>query len=373
METLCDTSSALVIGAGSIGAHLSRSLAKAGWVVTVVDNSESALRRFEDELYPKRYGELSENISLALAKEIDTGLSFDALVIGTPPDTHMAVLQEHEHRAKRIVSIQKPLTTYRKTEIRALEQFEAQSRAIYLTGFNHRVSLGALSFWALLPGLFSKQRVDIEVTWLESWDGIMQAHPWLSSPSETYLGFTSRGGGALFEHSHGLDLGLLSGTLLGLGPMTSLSADVVLENDGLVHYDKECSISAEFANGSTLSSRQDVTTWPPKKKLRISSSAWTATLEVGSPERVIVQSADGGVEFVTSYSKSREEDFDAEVRQFKLLGKELSPMASPTSFSHGLLTSKISSFVVNDSFKLDRDVFTREDLVKEGILNEKAL
>ena len=34
---------------------------------------------------------------------------------------------------------------------------------------------------------------------------VFAAHPWLSGPWETYLGYTERGG-ALAEHSHALNL-----------------------------------------------------------------------------------------------------------------------------------------------------------------------
>ena len=41
---------------------------------------------------------------------------------------------------------------------------------------------------------------------MEHWGGIFNAHPWLNGPKDSYLGFTSKVGGSLCEHSHGLNL-----------------------------------------------------------------------------------------------------------------------------------------------------------------------
>jgi hypothetical protein len=38
----------------------------------------------------------------------------------------------------------------------------------------------------------------------ESWNGILNAHPWLTGPEDTYLAWIEKGGGALYEHSHAL-------------------------------------------------------------------------------------------------------------------------------------------------------------------------
>jgi predicted dehydrogenase len=373
MEFSSGASSALVVGAGSIGAHLSRSLSKAGWFVTVIDTSKVALDRFVEDLYPRRYGQLPNNVRAALSGDLAPEQTFDALLVGTPPDTHISVLREHGFRATGIVSIQKPLTTFRKSEIRELENLATSSTATFLAGFNHRVSLGALAFWSLVGGLFSGQKVSIEVNWLENWEGVMKAHPWLRSPGDTYLGFTSRGGGSLFEHAHGLDLGLLACELLDLGPITKFSSSAVLVSEESLNYDQEVQIKAEYPNGSSLVCRQDVVTWPAKKEMKITSDNWSAVLAVGSPETVIVSSAQGAVEFQCTYSKSREEDFDAEVRQFGLLVGEARPMETMSGLSHGLRTSKISSLVARESLGFDQDTFTREELSQEGILDEKVL
>ena len=373
MDHSSDVKSALVVGAGSIGAHLARSLTKAGWSVQVIDTSAEAVARFVNELYPGRYGDLPQKLDVSLSSDLDPSRIFGAMVVGTPPDTHLSVLRAYTKRITRIVSVQKPLTTFRMSEIRELEEIEAASNAIFLAGFNHRVSLGALAFWSLIPGLFFEQTVEIEVDWLESWDGIMKAHPWLSSPAETYLGFTSRGGGALFEHSHGLDLGLMAAEILGAGKVQQISSQAKVVNEGEMSYDQESKVTVNYTNGSKLTSHQDVTTWPAKKSVAISSKDWTATLEAGTPETVTVRSAKGQLEFQASFTKSREEDFDAEVRQFELLLSRKNAGNSLSRLSHGLLTAKISSIVASQSLGMTEDVYTERNLINEGLFNEEVL
>ena len=372
MDHSSDVKGALVVGAGSIGAHLARSLTKAGWSVQVIDTSAEAVARFVNQLYPGRYGELPEKLSVSLSSDLDPSRIFDAMVVGTPPDTHLSVLRAYTERVTRIVSVQKPLTTFRMSEIRELEKIEATSNAIFLAGFNHRVSLGALAFWSLIPGLFYRQTVTIEVDWLESWDGIMKAHPWLASPAETYLGYTSRGGGALFEHSHGLDLGLMAADILGLGKLREISSQAKVVTEGEMSYDQESKVTAKYANGSKLISHQDVTTWPAKKSMTISSPDWTATLEAGTPETVSIRSAKGQLQFQASFAKTREEDFDAEVRQFELLLSGKNAESSLSRLSHGLLTAKISSIVASQALGMHQDVYTERDLIDEGLFNEEV-
>lgn len=372
MESLSNDKSALVVGAGSIGAHLSRSLSKAGWIVTVIDTSQEAVSRFASDLYPARYGQMPETISVCLAEALDHSQKFRAMIVGTPPDSHLRVLDDYAALIDGLISVQKPLTTFRKSEIKQLTELEANSDAIFLAGFNHRVSLGALSFWSLLPSIFSNQKVTVVVDWLESWDGIMRAHPWLDSPADTYLGYTSRGGGALFEHSHGLDLGLLASDILGLGPLSSLSSSARLVTTGGMHYDESSEVACGFSNGSTLVSRQDVKTWPARKMIEVRSDKWSAVLECGTSETVKVTSSRGEVEFLATYSKNREEDFDAEVRQFETILEVRTSKSSLSSLSHGLRTAKISSAVAGQSLGIDADVYTKDDLIREGILNEEV-
>ncbi len=58
----------------------------------------------------------------------------------------------------------------------------------------------------------------------EHWGGIFSAHPWLSGPSDTYLGFWRRGGGASGEHSHAMNIFQFFAHALGAGRVTEVTA-----------------------------------------------------------------------------------------------------------------------------------------------------
>ena len=81
---------AKIIGAGSIGNHLTKACRDIGFEVTVVDRDAAALKRMKEDIYPKRYGAWDESIKLFTAADEPKG-GFDAMLIGTPPDSHMSV------------------------------------------------------------------------------------------------------------------------------------------------------------------------------------------------------------------------------------------------------------------------------------------
>ena len=53
-----------IFGAGSIGNHLAHASRKIGWDVSICDLDPEALKRTRNEIYPGRYGEWDDNISL---------------------------------------------------------------------------------------------------------------------------------------------------------------------------------------------------------------------------------------------------------------------------------------------------------------------
>ena len=53
-----------VIGAGSIGNHLSHAARCLGWSVDLIDCDAAALERARNEIYPTRYGRWDEAIRL---------------------------------------------------------------------------------------------------------------------------------------------------------------------------------------------------------------------------------------------------------------------------------------------------------------------
>ena len=191
----------VVFGAGSIGCHYTRAAIVNGIEnVTVVDLDPDALVRFP-EIYKSRYQTVLPDTVTLMQSESSffEDINDTFFVIGTPPDTRHSVLMRIKTGAS--VLLEKPLCDPHSWEgVRnVLGHYHA------FDGYNHARSK---SFRALLSALekHSDRISSITVTWRESWAGPLSAHPWLADAYASYLGFTARGGGALFEHSHGLHL-----------------------------------------------------------------------------------------------------------------------------------------------------------------------
>jgi hypothetical protein len=163
----------------------------------------------------------------------------------------------------------------------------------------------------LSPGHEKEGLLSIEVNWLESWDGIMRAHPWLTSPDETYLGHTEKGGGALFEHSHGLDLGLYLWVELTKNAPDNITADFVWSDSR--QFDEAVYVRLQSKGlDRILEVNQNVTTMPPIKHVSVSGSNWKATVEFSSKLDVFTIQDRDLPPRERQFVKSRESDFDRE-------------------------------------------------------------
>lgn len=83
----------LIVGAGSIGNHMSYAARCLDINVTVFDIDSLALQRMREEIYPGRYGQWDDAIFLSdnLRSCFDRS-DYELAVIGTPPDTHYEAL-----------------------------------------------------------------------------------------------------------------------------------------------------------------------------------------------------------------------------------------------------------------------------------------
>ena len=264
---------AVIFGAGSIGNHLAHSCRSFGYKVSVYDINEEALVRFKTSIYPERYGFFDDEIALKFYSEI-TSLDLediDLMIIGTPPDTHLKILEYVVSFNPKVVLLEKPIVTPSSEEIsRVDELIKENPQIVFLCGYNHRVATITKLAKDYLKSIAIGKEFELHVKWQESWSGIMLAHPWINSPSETYLGFSKRGGGASFEHSHGIDIWLYFHGLLGLPIPDSLmgTGDLIFENEEF-QFDKEIELQL-YSSGQSLGTiKQDVVTSPAKKSLRI--------------------------------------------------------------------------------------------------------
>ena len=159
----------------------------------------------------------------------------------------------------------------------------------------------------------------IDVEFREHWGGIFAAHPWIAGPSDSYLGFSQRGGGASGEHSHGINLWQHLCHIVGGGRVEEVDARLDFGKDGTDDFDSLCSMNLRSENGIVGRCIQDVVTRPHKKWASIQGEQgrieWYCGAKAGT-DTVILYKVDGkAVE--TNITKTRPEDFIQELEHIK--------------------------------------------------------
>jgi predicted dehydrogenase len=350
-----------IVGAGSIGNHLAYSCRKLHWNVDVFDMDSIALHRFKSEIYPSRYGKFDEAIKLKEMSDFKNLADrvFDVILIGTPPDTHYDVLLQALALKPKVIMIEKPITGPDRDQISKLRGiFNSNPETVFLCGYNHKVNIATTIAEQLIKGFLAGEFVSLEVKWQESWSGILKAHPWLESHNSSYLGFFKKGGGALFEHSHGLDMWLHFSRILGLGSVKKVSAVASFEKDekGDPQYDRSIVANLETMGGFNGRVIQDVTTLPSRKRVEIVTQL--NRLIVGFNDEVLgdfvllTELHTGSEIFRLSIEKSRPFDFDLEVLEIARILSVMSSDESVTSTLSGILgleTANIASALLESA------------------------
>ncbi len=301
---------ARIFGAGSIGNHLSNALRNFGYEIEVVDIDKNALIRMRNDIYPSRYGCWDQNIKLFEEPSQD---HVDLEVIGTPPDTHAEILTKRININKaKCWLVEKPFTIPSKNHIRELESSIANNKKNIFIGYNHSISK---AFLDLLKDLdLNEKPTKICCSWSEHWGGIFKAHPWLSGPDDSYLGFSNRGGGALMEHSHGLHLLLLLFEKYKL-KIENINSSVLMDKN--YNYDKKTYISFEF-KGTEISSFYftDVLTKEVNKSIEIENKNEFYKIIFGSDNGTsdTYIKKKNCLEITKKYKKSRADDFIQEIK-----------------------------------------------------------
>lgn len=306
-----------ILGAGSIGNHLAFSWRKIGAEVTVCDISKNALDRFKTQTYPSRYGVFDSNIRLTEKKHFYS-TNYDAIFIGTPPESHLELLKEAILFDPKVICVEKPVVTPDLDSIQSFAEVLQSANSIVLAGYNHRVGRHTVIAQSFLETFEIGAVKKLESVVLESWNGILAAHPWLNGPEDSYLGYTNRGGGATFEHSHGLDLWCCYAEKLKLGRVLNVSARAgfsVNKKNG--EFDEKIEIALETESGVHGTVRQDVTADRAEKWVEITGSQATLRSTVGlepATDAVTWLSAtDRNISIECRISKPRYDDFDREI------------------------------------------------------------
>tara|TARA_B100000902_G_scaffold399760_1_gene472363 strand:+ start:665 stop:1747 length:1083 start_codon:yes stop_codon:yes gene_type:complete len=329
---------AKVIGAGSIGNHLSHALRQLGAEVTIVDVDKAALDRTRDQIYPTRYGVFDQKIQLKQPEEVN-GISYDLCVIGTPPDTHLPIAQQELSVGHRALLIEKPLAGPGRAELLSFVDRVAKSNCRVLVAYNQRLKTNTVALLQKLQEASLGPPTLIRGKTREDWSGILAAHPWINNVTDSYLSYTSRGGGALYEHSHGLDFALYIAHELGCGrPKKVISSMDTVEHE-FGSYDKEVKIEIETTEGTPVEVNQDLYTLPPDKSLEIRFVRGWARWEMHGDHDQIQIVRDGFDPDISNFAKERPDDFLPEISHVMELLDNPTKKLSPLDLSESVWTS----------------------------------
>ena len=338
-----------IIGAGSIGNHLSHACRQQGYDVTLCDRDPDALRRTREDIYPARYGAWDDAIRLAAADDVSTEV-FDVVIVGTPPDTHMPIaLAQLQQAPPKVLLVEKPLALPDLQGCRELQDSAGESGTFVGVGFNHTLTRNTTMATEWLRKNPIGEIVTIRSMTREHWGGIFAAHPWLAGPGDSYLGFTARGGGAIGEHCHAINIWQHFALALGKGRIRRVSAMLDWVEDGGARYDRIAQLHVQSEAGLVGTIVQDVVTEPAKKWLRVQGSAGYLDWEVNADRHhdQVVTCANGERSEIR-IPKTRPDDFRGEIEHIGVL-LETDGKDSPVSLERGLETMLVVAAAIRSS------------------------
>jgi predicted dehydrogenase len=345
-----------IIGAGSIGNHLANAARSFGWHVTLTDNDPAALERARTDIYPQRYGAWDNAIVLKDSRAAMADPA-DVVFIGTPPDTHIALANAVlDSITPKAVIIEKPLAG---PDLAGCAQLLARIKDAGFfagVGYNHTLGKNTAAAQELLKSGNIGPVSTISARTREHWGGIFKAHPWLAGPAASYLGFSSRGGGATGEHSHGINIWQHFANLIGAGRVSEVTATLEMSNDSGTLYDRMCFVALKTENGLTGDVIQDVVTTPPEKSCRIQGRDGFVEWRVNhKPGQDAVLSGAGDAVNETLIAKTRSDDFKAEIAHLEdVLSDRVK--SSPIALERGLDTMMVIAAIFK-SHNTGRRVF----------------
>ena len=304
-----------ILGAGSIGNHLAHASRTLGWAVTVCDVNDVALQRMKNDIYPMRYGRWDPTIQLVNTSDAPVG-GFDLIIVGTPPDTHLPLALSALKENPRAILVEKPLC---KPDLELADEFYRavqDSGVKVFVGYDHVVGRATRETESLVKSGAIGSVVTLDVEFREHWAGIFKAHPWLSGPEDTYLGYWQRGGGASGEHSHAINLWQHFAHVFGFGRVSEVSAMVNYIQEGRAVYDNLCLMDLRTEKGIVGRLVQDVVTIPSRKRAIIQGTEGTVVwVNNYNPEGdAVLLLRPGRPDEILSIPKTRPDDFIEELK-----------------------------------------------------------
>lgn len=327
-----------ILGAGSIGNHLAHAAIQMGWETHVCDVDAQALVRMRTQIYPTRYGAWDDRIRQHLVQDAPRG-SFDLICVGTPPDTHLAIAIDALSERPKALQIEKPLCTPSLDRCDELVAAVAQSGARCFVGYDHAIGKSMAYAAEVVKSGELGEITTCDVQFREHWSGIFAAHPWLSGPSDSYLGYWRRGGGASGEHSHALHLWQYLADCARAGRVSELDATLRYRQHERADYDDMCLLHLRTASGFVGRVVQDVVSLPASKTAWVLGSKGSLTwMNNASPgkDTVAIQYGIGQEPVLHEFAKTRPDDFIAEFLHIQACIEE--GQLSPISLESGLDT-----------------------------------
>jgi predicted dehydrogenase len=327
-----------ILGAGSIGNHLANASRSLGWSVDLCDVDPAALTRTRTQIYPGRYGKWDVQIRLFETKDAPIG-GYDLIFIGTPPDVHISLAMEALEERPKAILIEKPVCGPDLAGAHEMSNRAKELGVAIFVGYDHVVGKASRVVSNLLLTEHLGEITTLDVEFREHWGGIFSAHPWLSGPADTYLGYWKRGGGASGEHSHAANLWQHFAHTVGAGRVVEVQATLDIVKDDRVDYDRLCLMNFRTEHGMIGRCVQDVVTHPPLKWARIQCTNGFVEWQCGREPGLDVVSAmlPGRDAVEHKVSKTRPEDFIEELKHIEN-ALATDPAQSPLALSRGLDT-----------------------------------
>tara|TARA_Y200000002_G_scaffold369189_1_gene363049 strand:- start:2600 stop:3598 length:999 start_codon:yes stop_codon:yes gene_type:complete len=319
----------IIFGAGSIGNHYAFAAKQLDLKVEVFDIDPRALTRMSEEIYPQRYGSWDKSIKL-LKEKPNSFFEEDLVLIGTPPEYRTEILESNLKNGAKNFLIEKPFSIPGGNALHLFKKYLSEGVNFY-SGYNHTNSEVYERF---IEDIYKHNLGPLKschVNWRESWDGILNAHFWMDSVYESYLGFSKRGGGAMSEHSHGLNLGI---SIIEEFDEIDKLKDAMFEYDDKKKYDKFYKSKIKGRN-TLLTVTQDTISKPTIKEAQLKFKNGNAKIIFGSnSDRYLIESL--SKKFSENFKKERANDF---INNLKIIIEKKS--YSKDKFQCGLKTQEI--------------------------------
>tara|TARA_B100000579_G_scaffold352877_1_gene307421 strand:- start:105 stop:716 length:612 start_codon:yes stop_codon:yes gene_type:complete len=154
----------------------------------------------------------------------------------------------------------------------------------------------------------------IEIKFKENTDGFLKAHNWYKSLSESYLSKTKSGGGALSEHSHGINL--CQYIFNDNVNFKLISKNINFLKNKKENYDESSNLILSNKN-KIVNIFQNFTTMPTEKEITINGNNFFAKLIYNyenSNDRIIYYNKVKNNKKIYNFKKKRSDDFIYEAK-----------------------------------------------------------